>query len=238
MKKICTFIFISFFSLGIFAQNLQVHYDFGEVKNGFEKIKRDYVTSTLEFFKPDEHGNTYVFVDMDYDMKNGGVQTVYWEISRDLRFWKMPLELHGEFTGGNFVNGDTNFGGFIGRSWIFGLNVPWMFGKFAVSGAALYRHFRGANGPDFQFSGTWAGNFLNDKLTLSGFIDVWSTDNELKLDANNEPEGKIIRLMAQPQIWYNINKTFSLGSEFDISRYFITYDGVDVMPTVAVKWNF
>ena len=40
--------------------NLQVHYDFGK--------DRSYVTTTLEMFKPDKWGNTFFFVDFDYNM--------------------------------------------------------------------------------------------------------------------------------------------------------------------------
>lgn len=41
----------------IFAQNLQLHYDFGE--------DRKYLTSTFEYFNADKLGNTFLFVDLD-----------------------------------------------------------------------------------------------------------------------------------------------------------------------------
>ena len=44
------------------AQNLQVMYDFG---NG-----RQNVTSTLEMFKPDKWGNSFFFVDMEFNGAN------------------------------------------------------------------------------------------------------------------------------------------------------------------------
>lgn len=42
--------------------NLQLFYDFG---NG-----RQFVTSTFEMFHPDSWGNTFFFVDIDYNFKN------------------------------------------------------------------------------------------------------------------------------------------------------------------------
>jgi hypothetical protein len=223
------------FFASAFAQNLQLHYDFGKTKDGISEISRQCFTSTLEFFKPDDNGSTFVFVDMDYDTKNGGVQLLYWEISRDLRFWDFPLEAHVEFTGGNYVNGDNAFGGYIGRSWIFGVNYPFSAGKFTFSAAALYRSFRSAQSPDFQFTGTWFANFLNDKLTFTGFIDLWTTDKYILL----EPDGKNLLLLTEPQLWFNINKTFSIGSELEISRKFVTMDDkLHFMPTAAIKWNF
>ena len=57
------------------AQNIQVLYD----------TERDCVTSTVEMFRPDNYGSTFFFVDMDY---NSGVSGAYWEIARELCFWK------------------------------------------------------------------------------------------------------------------------------------------------------
>lgn len=222
----------------MFSQNLQVLYDFGKTKDGTTLVSHQYITSTLEFFKPDSNGNTFVFVDMNYDMANGGVNTVYWEISRDLRFWKFPLELHLEFTGGNFVDGATNYGGYIGRSWIVGINHPFSIGKSSFSGALLYRSFKDAISPDAQFTGVWFIPLFNYKVTMSGFIDIWTTDNFI-LNGQGAPDGKTLRVLTQPQFWYNIDKHFSVGSEIDISRHFITFDGdFDFMPTVAAKWTF
>lgn len=238
MKNKLLFVLVALFFSNSFviAQNLQLHYDFGKTKNGSTEISRQFFTSTLEFFKPDDHGSTFVFVDMDYDMKNGGVQLLYWEISRDLRFWDFPLEAHIEFTGGNFVVGDISLGGYIGRSWIVGVNYPFTVGKFSFSSAALYRSFRKAESPDFQYTGTWFANFLDDKLTFTGFIDVWTND---KFTILGDHDGKSLLVLTEPQLWYNINKTFSIGSELEISRMFVTADGdFDFMPTAAVKWNF
>ena len=235
MNRILFLIVSCFFSMGIYAQNLQLHYDLGKTKDGNKEISRQYITSTIEYFRPDKHGSTFFFIDMDYDMDNGGVKLSYWEISRDMHFGKFPLEAHIEFTGGNFVDNSTNFGGYIGRSWIVGVNYPVMIGDFALSGAALYRQFKNAESPDWQFTGTWFGNFFNDKLTITGFIDIWSQD---KFDSNAQPDGKSLLILSEPQFWYNINKTFSIGSEIEISRKFVTQDGdVDIMPTIAVKWN-
>jgi len=62
------------------AQNLQVMYDFG---NG-----RQNVTSTLEMFKPDKWGNTFFFVDMEFNQgTENHPSSAYMEIARCLKFW-------------------------------------------------------------------------------------------------------------------------------------------------------
>jgi hypothetical protein len=42
------------------AQNLQLHYNTGK--------DRGYFNHTLEMFKPDTFGSTFLFVDLDYNM--------------------------------------------------------------------------------------------------------------------------------------------------------------------------
>ena len=62
------FLFSPFFST---AQNFQVHYDLG--------AGRKYVTTTFETFKMDPIGNTFVFVDFDFNFadKNNANFTYY-----------------------------------------------------------------------------------------------------------------------------------------------------------------
>ena len=82
--------------------NAQVFYDFGS--------DRKFVTLTLEMFKQDKWGNTYFFVDHDfnYDKMDSSSPNVaqggtYTEISRALNFWQNTKmknwNLHVEYNG-------------------------------------------------------------------------------------------------------------------------------------------
>ena len=58
-----------------FSQNLQLHYE--------ASGDREYLVSTLEMFKPDQYGSTFLFVDMEYDGSGvKGLSLAYWEIAR------------------------------------------------------------------------------------------------------------------------------------------------------------
>ena len=88
---------------GLQAQNIQLHYDFGRSLYDKDLQGRPLLTSTVEKFHPDTWGSTYFFVDMDYTDK--GVASAYWEISRELKFWKAPISAHVEYNGGlKYVN--------------------------------------------------------------------------------------------------------------------------------------
>jgi len=52
--------------------NLQLHYDFGKDRN--------FVTTTVERFKPDKYGSLFYFIDFNHS-ENGPTET-YWEIVR------------------------------------------------------------------------------------------------------------------------------------------------------------
>ena len=91
--------------------NLQTFYDFGRHRGHF--------TTTLEGFYNDDWGNTFFFIDYDYNAKNSqGVNQApsgsYMEIARCLNFWQgsalAPLSLQVEYNGLVGVNQNFLFG--------------------------------------------------------------------------------------------------------------------------------
>ena len=60
------------------------------------------------------------------------------------------------------------------------------------------------------------------------------------VDANGQKKGLLIQ--SEPQLWYNITKNFSVGTEFEISNNFIyptceTTKTFYFNPTLGVKFN-
>ncbi len=226
MKRVFSIFFFLGLMLSLNAQNVQLHYDFVRAN----QVKGTYFTSTVEYLGLDDHGSTFFFIDMDYSSDFKGVKLTYWEISRDQNLWKLPFQLHLEYTAGNLFI-DTTQSLPIPRSYIFGVNFPFSIGKMHFGGAFLLRKFANTNRINYQFTGIWSGNFFNDKVTINGFIDIWTEES---LSGN----GLMLKVLTEPQFWYNINKTFSIGGEVEINRNFITFDNkFYVLPTLAVKWN-
>ncbi len=217
MKKLIV-IFAVLVSFAASAQNFQLHRDFD----------RGHFTSTFEMFKMDKWGNTFTFIDFDYDSKNG-INQGYFEIARVLKTEKMPIGLHIEYNGG-VGNAETPVGDFgytINDAWIFGLNYAKGGAKSGFSTYAGYKAIKDADDANFQITGTWYVNFFEGKMTFSGFADLW-TENGL---SDNTV------LLTEPQLWYNATKNLSLGGELEISNNFAG-DDFEVRPTLAVKWNF
>ena len=98
MKKIISALFLCMLLSAVpelQAQNIQLHYDFGRSLYDKDLKGRPLLTSTVEKFHPDNWGSTYFFIDMDYTSE--GVASAYWEIARELKFWKGPFSAHLEY---------------------------------------------------------------------------------------------------------------------------------------------
>lgn len=220
------------------AQNIQLHYDFGRNIYSNEEADRQKVTATLEQFKADDWGSWYYFFDVDLTSKT--TRSIYTEISREINLGKnLPLAAHVEYDGGLWHapaigNGSYQQAGLAGIAYN-GHNAD--FSK-TWSVQALYKQFfksyEGTHSyASFQLTGVWGLNFLDNKMTFSGFIDFWRGEK-----ANNH--GCLV-ILSEPQLWYNVNKHFSVGTEVEFSNNFIVNYYNDktffVNPTLGVKWN-
>ncbi len=214
MKKLLT-IFALLSAFAVNAQNFQLHRD----------LERGHYTSTFEMFKMDKWGNTFTFIDFDYDSKNG-INQGYFEIARVLKTEKMPIGLHVEYNGG--VGNNNNFGYSINDAWILGANYSKGTAKWGFSTYAGYKAIKNAGKANFQVTGTWYVNLLDGKMTFSGFADLWTEKglNERTI------------FLTEPQLWYNVNKNFSFGGEVEVSNNFANIEKFKIRPTLAVKWNF
>lgn len=223
MKKI-VFLVMLLVAVSGYSQMLQVHYDMGE--------DREYVTTTLEMYKPDALGATFWFVDMDYNSadQNKSNSLAYWEIAR---YFKTPL-LNEKLSATIQYNDGTLAGfGSLPPVWLGGISYPIDLGFMTLNTDLLYRHMDVSDSPDWQLTLVWFKPLFQGKVHFTGFFDLWTQD----IPQENMDEGFVI--LTEPQLWYALNETFSVGTEFEISHNFLPqYDDWKVMPTVAVKWNF
>lgn len=224
MKKYL-FVLLFFLSGSLMAQNFQLHYDMGK--------DRHYFTSTVEMFKPDEYGSTYLFVDMDYNRGgNKSASLAYMEIARyvNLPFVK-GLSATVQYNDGLIYNKDLNMDFPLGHVWLAGFSYPINLGFVTLNTDFLYRadylSERKLNG---QLTTVWFKSLFNDKINLTGFMDIWST----KQGGKNQ-----IVLLTEPQFWYNVYHHLAVGSEVEISNNFIPgKTSLQVNPTIAAKWTF
>ncbi|MFZ4545998.1 MAG: DUF5020 family protein [Bacteroidales bacterium] len=233
MKKLISAFIVFFGIVSVKAQEVQLLYDFGE--------DHDYLTSTVQMFKPDKWGSTFFFIDMNYDTKNAStVSLAYWEIARGLKLGDSKFAAHVEYNGGLLQVNSTpaNIAYSINSSWLGGLEYNMHNAGFTkgLTLMAMYKYIKDKNDISFQLTAVWYMHMLNKKLSFNGFADFWREDNTFY---NNDgiAETKYV-FLTQPQIWYNFTSNISLGSEIDFNYNFSGVDGFRVNPTVAAKWTF
>ena len=235
MKRLLSIIIISAALASIpvqsYAQNLQLHYDLG----------RNSATTTVEMFRADGVGSTFLFVDMDYSPKVSGA---YWEISRELNFWQDSkvnwLSVHVEYNGGL-----STAAGSFNNAWLGGLTYSGHSEDWSKtwSVTASYKAIPGTIGlngkrqpHNFQITGVWNLDFFNHWLSFNGFADFWREARPW--------QGTEYIFITEPQLWVNLKNikgwekvNLSLGTEIELSCNFVD-KGFYAMPTIAAKWTF
>ena len=233
-------------SLSAVAQNVQFHYDLGH--NIYSELSgRPSVTTTVEMFKADKWGSTYMFTDLDY--QRDGVAGAYWEISREFNLtpnkqWAAHVEYNGGLSSDEKTWNATRFQ----HAALFGGAWNWHNDNFSktFSVQLLYKQFfksrhMGAKAfSSVQLTEVWGVNFANNLMSFSGFCDLWY---------NSNVNGNFI-FLSEPQLWVNLNAikgwegvNLSIGSEVELSNNFVWNDhGKNnkfyAIPTLAAKWTF
>lgn len=218
-----------------FAQNLQLHYDFGRNIYSDNEAGRPKVTLTYEKFSADQWGSWFYFVDVDFSRKF--TESAYTEVSREFRIGEKGFAAHIEYDGGLNKTQSYQQSALLGGAWN-GHNEDF---STTYSIQLMYkRFFRSYDYTSafhsFQLTGVWSTTFCDKALTFSGFADFWREEK-----ANHH--GKLV-FLSEPQLWYNLSSVsnLSVGTECEISYNFIynVYDDQKffVNPTLALKWRF
>jgi len=228
MKKLVLAFIAGLFALGVYSQNIQLHYDFGK--------DRKLVTSTVEMFRPDKYGSTFFFIDMDYSSDarnvNNGVSLAYWEFARAFK-WKenQAIMPRVEYNGGVLkLDGEATSFVPIENCWLAGVEHTWASADFSkiLTFQANYKNIKDKEDASFQLTAVWTVKMLKGKLVFDGFADFWK--EEMFWGTN-------YRFLTEPQIWYNFCPNFAVGSEIEISNNFVK-NGTQVNPTAALKYTF
>ncbi|WP_165045448.1 DUF5020 family protein [Dysgonomonas sp. ZJ709] len=241
IKKLIFTISLLALTAFVSAQNLQLHFDPRHSLHG-DSFDRNYFTVTFEMFKPDKWGSTFMFVDLDFNQSRGNIGLAYMEIARDIKLGKSPIMAHAEFNGGVGKTGKSaanNSGFTIENAYLVGPSYAVNIKGVNLSTYLVYKyHSFEKVSNDIQWTGIWNANLFKNKVSLSGFLDVW-TENKVRTHAGFE-SGKKIILLTEPQFWYNATPNLSFGTEIEISNNFYRYNKnvVYVNPTIAAKWNF
>jgi hypothetical protein len=258
MKKAILTLGIAFAALTVAkAQtNIQVFYDFGK--------DRKHVTTTVEGFYNDNWGNTFFFVDHDFNNRIDGrlfsPNGTYMEIARCLNFWQNTklggLSLHVEYNGGIYNKYAINNAVLVGLDYFFHSKDY----RNTLNLKVLYKWIDYRDNPAFksivpmQFTVVWGLRdlFGAKGLTFSGFADFWWQDHTVAPFLNNrdadyrdwdKSRTSHVVFISEPQLWYAVGQWFgvpqlNVGGEVELSYDFGSGTGFWARPCLGVKWAF
>lgn len=234
--KVLTIITLFLFAvITINAQNIQLHFDPRHALHK-ETFDKNSLIARFEMYKTDKWGATYGYIDFDFNQSKGNIGSAYLEISRDQKIKKLPVMAHVEFNGG--VGKANDFGFSMPNAYLVGVSYMIQIKHIDINTYIAYKYnaFQKVSN-DLQWTIRWNTNLCDNKLTISGFLDIYS-ENNIRVRTSNENKKKIV-LLSEPQFWYNVTANLSFGTKIEISNnYFTSTNKVIVNPTIAAKWRF
>lgn len=229
---------IMFFSSTTFSQTVQLSYD---LRHSIDprNNERDFVTLSFETFKSSDYGSLLMKMDADFNGRNNNLGKLYVQISHSLKFWSFPVFLNLEYSGGMGFIDDTMSGFHIGNSYSIGVVYPFQLMNSWASTFLAYKYTNfDSPSHDLMYSFWWEKD-IHEKISVTAYFVLW-TINKNHGDAwTQHLNGKELSGIGEPQIWYNINKLFAIGSEIKLYYHVYSYSNhLLIYPTIAVKYEF
>ncbi len=185
----------------------------------------NYPSQYFEFFKLVNDGAVFVKTQADFNAKRNN-------------FWNPPVFVHVEYNGGVGVAQGSSFGYSINNAFLLGPQTPFQWGDDWQSVSLCYRYSPfDRPSHDAQLSFYWSKNLPEGRFDFSGSL-VLFTENRNHGDPGTAGlSGKKVLFWGQPQIWFNVSRVFSIGSQLTMYYHIYSYSGsVLVYPTIAVKY--
>ena len=95
----------------------------------------------------------------------------------------------------------------------------------------MYKYISGKQ-HSAQQTAVWEMHFLEERLSFIGFADYWLEQNIFS------GQYRYTSFVSEPQLWWNFNEHFSLGSEIELALNYGGREGLAVRPTLGLKWIF
>jgi hypothetical protein len=227
------------------AQNLQLHYDMRHTAAPGDN-PHDFPTLYFEYFKSQDSGTSFIkpgsfLLKMQADLAGPGnsISKSYVQVTQTLRFWKPKIFLSLQYSGGLGVTEPKQYSYYITNTFSLGADYPFQWKGAWLSAVLNYKYIPYKKpSSDPLFTLYWWKGLLNYRLELAGDFSAWTENKDHGDGADPGPGGKRFFFFAEPQIWYNMNKSLAVGSKINMYYHVnTTLNDFQVYPTAAVKWK-
>jgi hypothetical protein len=243
--KFLIFIVCLFLQATVFCQNLQLHYDFrhtfGQAYN-----PANFPTLYFEYFKNQDSGKAFIkpgsfLFKMEADLTgdNTNIGKFFMQAAQTLRFWKPQIYLHLSYSGGMGLTDPKQYSYYITNTFLTGVQYTFKWQGAWLSTVLDYKYVPYQKPTsDAMYTLYWWKGYHHYKLEFAGDFSIWTENKNHGDEATENLIGKRSFFFAEPQIWYNISKTFSAGSKLNMYYHVNVYDNVfQAYPTLAVKYK-
>ena len=232
-----------FFTGFVYSQKLELHYDLRHSTDPKHNAK-NFPTLYFEYFKTQDSGHAFIkpgsfLFKMQADLlgEKNNIGKFYMQVSQTFRFWTPKIYLHLSYSGGLGVTEPKQYSFYITNTYSAGVAYPLQWKGTWLSTVLDYKYISYEKPSyDLLYTLYWWKGFLNYKMEFAGDFSIW-TENKNHGDPDTmNISGKRFSFFAEPQIWLNLNKSFSMGSKINLYYRVLTNENLfQVYPTAAIK---
>jgi len=242
MKQIILLI-LCLFALRAFPQSLQLHYDLRHTVSP-KTNPQNFPTLFFEYFKAQTDTTSFIkpvafLFKMEADLQGSknNIGKAYIQTSQSFRFWKPKVFLSVQYSGGLGVTEPKQYSYYIGNSLGIGPGYSFQW-RGAYFTAMLYytRNFLSKPGNDVMASFYWWKGLFNYKMEFAGDFELYTLNRNQGDELTRNLKGKMVSFFGEPQVWFNLNKSFALGSKQLLYYHVTTTANVfRIYPSAAVR---
>lgn len=226
-----------------FAQALQLHYDIRhsiDPKNNAKNFPSLY----FEYFKAQDTGKSFIKpgsfllkMQADFSGEKNNMSNFYMQVSQSFRCWKPKIFLNIQYSGGLGITEPRQYSYYIVNTYSIGLSYPFKWANTYLSSVLNYKNtYFNKPSNDVLYTLYWWKGLLHYKAEFAGDFSVWTENKNHGDERTKDMYGKRFYFFAEPQGWYNINKTLAFGTKINMNYHVLTTKNVlQVYSTRAVR---
>lgn len=231
-----------FLNIGL-AQTIQLHYDMRHTVDPKHTAK-NFPTLYFEYFKTQDSGKSFVKpgsfllkMQADFLGQQNNIGKFYVQVSQSFRCWKPKIFVTLQYSGGLGITEPKEYSYYITNTFSAGLSYPFRWGSAYMTSVLNYKYIPYKKlSHDLLYTLYWWKGLWHYKVEFAGDFSVWTENKNHGDEYTQQLKGKRFYFFAEPQLWYNTNKTLAIGTKINMFYHVLTNENrLQVYPAVAVR---
>jgi hypothetical protein len=205
---------------------------------------KNFVSLYFEYFKEQDSGQAFIkpgsfLLKMQADFLGAqeNMGKFFMQLSQTFRFWKPKIFINLQYGGGLGITEPKQYSYYIINAFSLGLAYPFRLGNAYLSSVLNCRYITYDHpSTDPLYTLYWWAPGLHYKLEFPGDFSIWTENKNHGDDLTRGLSGKRFYFFAEPQCWYKLTKTLSIGTKINIYYHVLSPENtLQVYPTLGLK---